>query len=92
MSTEVQAGAHAEARVKEFVIVVNTERVEVSDQEVSYEQVVALAFPQPPGPNTIYTVTFRKAKEPHEGSLVAGQSVEIKKEGTIFSVDATTKS
>ena len=49
--------------------------------------------PVPPGPDTTYTVTYRKAKAPrHEGILVEGETVEVRKEGTTFDVVPTGKS
>jgi hypothetical protein len=63
----------------------------VADKSVlSYDEVVRLEFPEPT-PDTIYTVSFEKAKHPHEGALVSGQSVEIK-DGTEFDVDDTGRS
>jgi hypothetical protein len=81
-----------EAHEKEYEIVVNAETHEVETQIVTFEQVVEIAYPTPPSPETRFTVTFRRAKEPKEGSLRPGGSVEVKKEGTIFNVKATTKS
>jgi hypothetical protein len=77
---------------KGVVIIVNGEQKTVASDDVSYEEVVKLAYPTPPSPDTRYTVTYRKAKEPKEGSLAPGQSVEAKKEGTIFNVKTTGKS
>lgn len=57
---------------------------------MTYEQVVKVAYPHGE-PGTEYTVTFDKAKEPRDGDLVAGQSVEIK-EDTEFDVTPTGKS
>lgn len=77
---------------KDYEIVVNGERQEVPDQHVTFEEVVKLAFPTPPGADTIFTVTYRGAKKPKEGSLKAGGKVEIHKQGAIFNVTPTTKS
>ncbi len=86
--TEVDAGKHDQYR-----IIVNAVEVTVESDIVTYEQVVKIAYPTPPAPDTRYTVTYRKAKEPnHEGSLAPGQSVEVRKEGTIFNVKVTGKS
>ena len=82
------AGAHT--KDKDFRIVVNGEHKTVTSEVLGYDEVVQLAFPSGE-PNTIYRVTFRKAKHPHEGTLVEGQTVEIK-EGTIFDVTPTGKS
>jgi Multiubiquitin len=75
-------------------IVVNGEKKTVRGRRVTYEEAIALAFPNAsPGPNVSYTVTYRMAadKEKPEGSLVAGSSVRVK-EGTRFNVKATDKS
>jgi len=88
-TTAVGEAAHRE----DVVIIVNGEQKIVASDDVSYEEVVALAYPTPPSPDTRFTVTYRKAKEPHhEGSLAPGQSVDVRKEGTIFNVKATGKS
>lgn len=77
----------------EFAIVVNGELAVVPHEEVSWAEVVAIAFPMPPSPDTMFTVTYRKAKGPkHEGILVEGDVVEVKKHGTIFDVTPTGKS
>lgn len=78
---------------KEYAIVINGELAVVPHKIVSYTEVVAIAYPQQPDPNTTYTVTFRKAQEPrHEGVLVEGQTVTVKHEGTVFNVSPTNKS
>jgi hypothetical protein len=83
----------AGSRGTEFAIVINGELAVVPHETVSYAEVVAIAYPVPPGPDTTYTVTFRKAKEPrHEGILIEGETVEVKKEGTTFDVVPTGKS
>lgn len=77
----------------EFAIVINGQLAVVPQETVSYIEVVAIAYPVPPTPDTTFTVSFRKAKGPrHEGLLVQGQTVEVKKEGTIFNVAPTGKS
>jgi hypothetical protein len=77
---------------QEAQIVVNATTDTVPSRDVSYDEVTKLAYPTPPAPETRYTVTFRNAQKPKEGSLAPGQSVEVKKEGTIFNVKATGKS
>ncbi len=78
--------------VKDFQIVVNAQMASVKSEVVTYEQVVAIAFPHPPSPDATFSVTFRKAKHREKGSLVAGGSVEIKRKGTTFDVAHTGKS
>jgi len=93
MSEAAVAEHRDEAQGTEYVIVVNGGRAVVPDEIVSYDEVVAIAYPAPPGPDTTYTVTFRNAKGPrHEGILVEGETVEVKKEGTTFDVVPTGKS
>lgn len=78
---------------KEFTIIVNAREKTVSGHELTFEQVVALAFPTAPyGANTAYTVVFRRGRgNKPDGTLVVGQSVQLK-EGMIFDVTATDKS
>lgn len=75
---------------EKFTIIVNTRKKTVENEIVTFEQAVALAF-SPVPPNTIFTVTYRGAAHHEEGSLQAGQSVEVKN-GTIFNVTDTGQS
>lgn len=74
-------------------IIVNARAHTVRGRRVSYEQVVALAFPDgPTGENITYTVTYTKAAGPKPaGTLAAGGAVRVK-EGTVFNVAFTDKS
>lgn len=91
--SENNASAEGAAQHKEIVIIVNAERKTVPSRVVSYTEVVSLAFPTPPAPNMGFNVTYRNAVSPNrEGSLVEGQSVTVKEEGTIFNVTPTNKS
>jgi hypothetical protein len=76
----------------EFEIIIDGEIAVVPHEQVSFAEVVAIAYPVPPSPDTTFTVTFRKAETPREGDLVAGQVVIVKKKGTIFDVTPTGKS
>ncbi len=81
-----------ESHIKEFTIIVNGREKKVTTKELSFDQVVALAFnPPPTGPNIVITVTFRNAEDQKSGTLTKGQTVTIK-DGTIFNVTATDKS
>lgn len=84
----------AERHHKEIRIIVNGERKQVETHELSFDEIVSLAYNgnPPVGPNWVFTVTYRRAEgKKHEGSLSKGQTVKIK-EGTIFDVTATDKS
>jgi Multiubiquitin len=78
---------------KEVTIIVNGRKKEISKKELSFAEVVALAFSVPPtGENILFTVTYRKGSDNKpEGTLIQGQSVKVK-EGMIFNVTATDKS
>jgi hypothetical protein len=85
--SEAQHGDH---HVKQYKIVVNGVPGTTEKEVLSFDDVVEIAFPTR-DPNTIYSVSFEKAKEPKEGELLPGQSVTIK-ENTEFDVDDTGKS
>jgi len=71
-------------------IIVNGRPRKWEEATISYEQIVEIAFPgQPPDPNRIYTVTYKRGAD--QGTLVAGQSVNVKP-GMIFNVTATNRS
>lgn len=75
---------------KTDAIVVNGRRREWNEDRISFEQVVALAYPNPPkGSNIEYTISYRRAHgNKPEGTLKAGESVKVK-DGMIFDVTAT---
>lgn len=78
---------------KDVTIIVNGRAKSVSEKEISFTEVVALAFDNvPSGPNIEFTVTYRRGHgDKPEGSLVDGGTVKVK-EGMIFNVTATDKS
>jgi hypothetical protein len=81
-------------RSKSITIIVNGREKTVTQDELTFDEVVKLAFDNPPyGPNTLFTITYRKGGNEHrpEGHLVEGETVKVKK-GTIFNVTATDKS
>ena len=80
----------AQAKEKEYKITVNGTEKPVEQEVLTFDEVVRLEFPSPT-PGTIYLVTFEKAKEPKEGELLEGQSVEIKN-GTEFDVTDSGRS
>lgn len=75
-------------------IIVNGRPRQVVGSEVTFDQIVKLAFENPPhGAETIYTVTYRKGGNEHrpEGIMVEGDTIKVKK-GTTFNVTATNRS
>lgn len=78
---------------KTRTVVVNGREKEVTENELTFEQVVALAFANPPsGDNIVITITYRRGHgNKPEGTLLPGGSVKVK-DGMIFNVTATNKS
>jgi hypothetical protein len=84
---------NAVQEIKELIHIVNGEEKRSKADKVSYEEIVAFAYPTPPSPNAKFTVTYRNAEAPNrEGSLVAGQFVVVREKGTVFNVTPTVKS
>lgn len=73
-------------------IIINGRSRAVSGSQVTFEEIVQLAFPGSHDSNTAFSITYRKsASVPPEGELGAGGVVKIK-QGTIFNVTRTIKS
>ena len=74
------------------MIIVNGREREFTGHKISYEQLVALAYPgeSPGGDNSVYTISYAN---PHgkDGSLVAGQETQVH-EGMVFNVTKTNRS
>lgn len=79
--------------MKDVTIVVNATQKTVQKDDITYDEVVRLAFETPPyGENTLFSVTYRRGHgNKPEGILATGESVKVK-EGMIFDVTATDKS
>ena len=78
---------------KKIDIIVNGTSHPVSGDEVSFDQVVDIAYPDGGrGPLITYTVNFYKgAGRPHEGKLIEGEEAKVK-DGTVFNVTRTDRS
>lgn len=74
-------------------IIVNGRPKVVTEKELSFMDIVKLAFdPVPTGEFIVFTITYRKGPgHKPEGTLLEGQSIKVK-EGMIFNVTATDKS
>ena len=77
----------------EVTIIVNGRQKVVTKDELSFDEIVTLAFDNPPtGEYIVFTITYRGGhSHKPEGTLVQGETVKIK-EGMIFNVTATDKS
>ncbi|MFE5896123.1 multiubiquitin domain-containing protein [Streptomyces sp. NPDC056488] len=78
---------------KPVTIIVNARPHTWEAKEITYEQVVNLAYPgQPPNEQDTYTVRYSRGHDGHgTGSLTAGHSVRVKKE-MVFDVYRTSRS
>jgi len=78
---------------KEYTIVVNGREKTVTATELGEDDLVALAYENPPtGELICFTITYRRGQgNKPEGTLDEGDTVKLK-EGMIFNVTATDKS
>lgn len=75
-----------------YKIIVNTRQKTVDHPELTFTQVVALAFPGAHDAEVTFTVTYHHALAPqHDGNLSEGGTVTIQ-DGTIFDVTRTRRS
>lgn len=75
-----------------FDIIVNARQKTVPGPDVTFEQIVQLAFPGAHDPNTVFSMSYRHAaSKPPSGELGAGGTVRVKN-GTVFNVTRTTQS
>ena len=92
-STDTPTEAEGHHHEHEITIIVDGQKKTVPTDIVSYKEVVELAYPGQSGdPQYTFTVTFRNAADEKQGTLVPGQTVTVKHEGTVFNVTRTTKS
>ena len=74
-----------------FNLIVNGRPKQFDADEITFAQVVGLAFDQI-NENTVYTVTYKRGpKENPEGTMSSGDKVAVKS-GMVFNVTATDKS
>ena len=78
---------------KTFDIIVNGTPFPVPNDEVSFDEVVDLAYPDGGrGPLITYTVNYYNgAGRPPDGKLTKGKKAKVK-EGTVFNVTRTDRS
>ena len=89
----IKHGHHLHFYRRKVEIFVNTREKKWDKKEISFEEVVVLAFGSySTDPNVVYTVKYSRGTEHHrEGSLVKGHSVKVKW-GMVFDVTQTNKS
>lgn len=85
---------HAEmtAKPKKLATVfINSRPVELQKDDITFEELIVLAFPDGPGANAQYRISYRRGNDNKSGTLAAGESLKIK-EGMLFDVDVTNRS
>jgi hypothetical protein len=75
---------------REITIYVNTRKKTTTAWELTFEQIVALAFDPVPA-NALFTTTYQHGVDDREGSLRPGQKVRIT-DGMYFNVTETGES
>ena len=88
-----QGHEHGPGHEHEIQIIVNGRKRTVPDDDVTFAEVVELAYPGPhTDPNVIFSVTYHHAaSHPSHGELAAGGKAEVKHD-TVFNVTRTVKS
>ena len=78
---------------KVFSIVVNGRQRNVESEELTFDELVDLAFDDPArGPQIVFTITFREAGgRVMDGELDEGQRLKVR-DGTIINVTRTDQS
>ncbi len=78
---------------KTYNIIVNSRPKVVNQHKLTFDELVALAFDNPPtGENVAFTITYERGQgNKPEGTLLEGEDVTVK-EGMIFIVTPTDRS
>jgi len=93
MQTSTEHDPQKAHQSKGVDIIINARSYEVEAKELSFEDVVNLAYNNAPpsGPNVIITVTYSRGENGKEGSLLPGDRVKVKNK-MVFDVSATDRS
>lgn len=86
-------GAQPEEKGETTTVIINAKPYDVEGKEISYTQVVNLAYNNSPptGPNFIITVSYSRGEHGEEGTMLPGDSVKLKSK-MVFDVSATDRS
>jgi hypothetical protein len=87
------ASAGHDHEPKTYNIIVNSRPKVVSQHKLTFDELIALAFDNPPtGENVAFTITYERGQgNKPEGTLLEGEDVTVK-EGMIFIVTPTDRS
>ena len=91
--TSTTAEATDKKKDKVYDVAINGTAFSLDQETVTYEELGQLAYPGH-DPQAMFTVTYKNAHSPRggDGTLVAGESVKVKKKGTTFNVRLSTRS
>lgn len=94
MNNNGNANGDKNEKEKEITIIVNTREKRVTQKELTFAEIIALAYDNPPtGADVMFTVTYRRGDgNKPEGTLVKTDSPLKLKDGMIINVSATDKS
>lgn len=86
--------ANDDHKDKDITIIVNTREKTVSQKELTFAEIIALAYENPPsGADVMFTVNYRRGHgNKPEGTMVETDAPLKLKEGMIINVSATDKS
>ena len=89
----VAVDAGDDDRSKTTTIIVNATPYEVAGKDISFEQLVNLAYNNAPptGDNFSFTVTYSRGEHGQEGTMLPGDHVKLKSK-MVFDVSATDRS
>ena len=78
---------------KTTTVIINAAPHEVAGREISYTQVINLAYNNAPptGENFSFTVTYSRGEHGQEGTMLPGDRVKLKSK-MVFDVSATDRS
>ncbi|GAA4348161.1 multiubiquitin domain-containing protein [Microbacterium rhizosphaerae] len=79
------------AHKKPVTVTINARPFQLEKGDITFEELVQLAFPDGTGGEAQYRVSYRRGEGNKSGTLAAGQSVKVK-EGMEFHVDVTNRS
>ncbi len=77
---------------KTVTIFVNGRGEPVAKDKITYEEVVALAYPNPDYQNNTYKVTYFRKNDNHEGTLTKGGNPVEVTDGMVFTVISAIRS
>jgi hypothetical protein len=88
----IDGGTH-DKEEKTTTIIINATPHEVAGKEISYAQVINMAYNNAPptGENFSFTVTFSRGDHGQEGTMLPGDRVKLKSK-MVFDVSATDRS